>query len=175
VVNHAVTEAGIGDPSWEIAVERTLLIIKPDALQRRLAGRIVTRFEEKGFQIVALKLTRIPEGVIRRHYAAHEGKPFYEPLVRYMSGAPVLLVVARAKNAIAVARKLMGATFGANAEPGTIRGDFAVSNRFNLIHGSDSPEAAEREIALFFKPEELHEVADPQEGSIYDLSTGERV
>jgi len=156
-------------------VERTLLIIKPDALQRRLAGRIVARFEEKGFQIVALKLARLPEAVIRRHYGAHEGKPFYEPLVRYMSGSPVLLLVVRARNAVAVARKMMGATFGANADPGTIRGDFAVSNRFNLIHGSDSPEAAEREIALFFKPEELHETPDPQEGMIYDLSTGERV
>ena len=151
------------------------MIIKPDAIQRRYVGRIVTRFEEKGFQIVALKLAQIPEAVIRRHYAAHEGKPFYEPLVRYMSAQPVALMVARAKGAIAVARKMMGATFGANAEPGTIRGDFAVSNRFNLIHGSDSPEAAEKEIALFFKPEELHEVADVQEGSIYDLSTGERI
>lgn len=156
-------------------MERTLLIIKPDAIQRRLVGRIVTRFEEKGFQIVALKLARIPEAVIRRHYSAHEGKPFYEPLVRYMSAQPVVLMVARAKGAIAVARKMMGATFGANAEPGTIRGDFAISNRFNLIHGSDSPEAAEKEIALFFKPEELHESPDTQEGIIYDLSTGERV
>lgn len=156
-------------------MERTLLIIKPDAIQRRFVGRIITRFEEKGFQIVALKLARIPEAVIRRHYSAHEGKPFYEPLVRYMSAQPVILMVARAKGAIAVARKIMGATFGANAEPGTIRGDFAVSNRFNLIHGSDSPEAAEKEIALFFKPEELHEVPDVQEGIVYDMSTGERV
>lgn len=156
-------------------MERTLLIIKPDALQRRLAGRIVTRFEEKGFQIIGMKLTRIPEAVIRRHYGAHVGKPFYEPLVRYMSAEPVLILAVRAKNGIAVARKLMGATFGCNAEPGTIRGDFAVSNRFNLIHGSDSPEAAEKEIALFFKPEEIYEVADPQEGSIYDLTEGERV
>lgn len=156
-------------------MERTLLIIKPDAIQRRLIGRIVTRFEEKGFQIVGLKLAQIPEKVIRRHYSAHEGKPFYEPLVRYMSAQPVVLMVARAKGAIAVARKMMGATFGASAEPGTIRGDFAVSNRFNLIHGSDSPEAAEKEIALFFRPEELHEVPDTQEGIIYDLSSGERV
>ena len=156
-------------------MERTLLIIKPDAIQRKLIGRIISRFEEKGFQIIALKMTQIPEAVIRRHYAAHEGKPFYEPLVRYMSAQPVVLMVARAKGAIAVARKMMGATFGANAEPGTIRGDFAISNRFNLIHGSDSPEAAEKEIALFFKPGELHEVADTQEGSIYDLSTGERI
>jgi len=156
-------------------MEQTLLIVKPDAIQRRLVGRIIARFEEKGFQIVAMKLAQLDEAVIRRHYAAHEGKPFYEPLVRYMSGQPVVLLVARAKGAIAVARKMMGATFGADAAPGTIRGDYAVSNRFNLVHGSDSPEAAEKEIALFFKPEELHDTPDSQEGWIYDLSTGERV
>jgi len=156
-------------------MEQTLLIIKPDAIQRRLIGRILTRFEEKGFQIVAMKLARLDETIIRRHYGAHEGKPFYEPLVRYMSGQPVVLLVVRAKGAVAVARKMMGATFGADAAPGTIRGDFAVSNRFNLIHGSDSPEAAEKEIRLFFRPEELFDTPDSQEGWIYDLSTGERV
>ena len=156
-------------------MERTLLIIKPDAIQRRLIGRIVNRFEEKGFQIIGMKLARLDEAVIRRHYSAHEGKPFYEPLVRYMSADPVVLVVARAKGAIAVARKMMGATFGSNAEPGTIRGDFAVSNRFNLIHGSDSPEAAAKEISLFFRPEEILDVPDAQEGWIYDLGTGERI
>ena len=156
-------------------MEQTLLIIKPDALERRLLGRIVTRFEDKGFQIAAMKMTRLDEAVIRNHYGAHEGKPFYEPLVRYMSGHPVVLLVVRAKNAIAIARKMMGKTFGCDAEPGTIRGDFAVSNRFNLIHGSDSPEAAAHEIGLFFKPEEMMDCADSQEGWIYDLSTGERV
>jgi nucleoside-diphosphate kinase len=156
-------------------MERTLLILKPDAIQRRLIGRIVARLEDKGFQIAAMKMTQLPEKVIRAHYAAHQGKPFYEPLVRYMSGNPVILMVVRAKGAVAVARKMMGATFGSNAEPGTLRGDFAVSNRFNLIHGSDSPEAAEREIALFFRPEELHETPDAAEPWIYDLSTGERV
>ena len=156
-------------------MERTLLIVKPDAIQRRLVGRIVSRFEDKGFQIVAMKLTRLPEAVIREHYAVHEGKPFYEPLVRYMCAHPVVLMVVRAKGAIAIARKMMGATFGSSAEPGTLRGDFAVSNRFNLIHGSDSPEAAEREIGLFFKPEEIFEVSDSQEPWLYDLSTGERV
>ena len=156
-------------------MERTLLIIKPDAVQRRLVGEIVARFEKKGFQILAMKMARLPEEVIRRHYGVHEGKPFYEPLVRYMSAHPVILIVAQAKGAVAIARKMMGKTFGCDAEPGTIRGDFAVSNRFNLIHGSDSPEAAGKEIALFFKPEEIHVVDDSQEPWIYDLSTGERV
>jgi nucleoside-diphosphate kinase len=156
-------------------VERTLLILKPDAIERRLVGRIVSRFEEKGFQIVAVKMARLPEEVIRKHYGAHAGKAFYEPLVRYMTAHPVVLLVVRAKGAIATARKMMGATFGSNAEPGTIRGDFAVSNRFNLIHGSDSPEAAEKEIALFFRKEEVFETPDSQEPWIYDLSSGERV
>ena len=156
-------------------MESTLLIVKPDAVQRRLIGEIIGRFERKGFQIVAAKMTRIEEAVIRRHYAAHEGKPFYEPLVRYMSGSPVVLLVARAKGAVAIARRMMGATFGCDADPGTIRGDLAVSNRFNLVHGSDSPEAAEKEIALFFRPDELFDAPDAQEGWVYDLSTGERV
>jgi len=156
-------------------MERTLLIIKPDAIQRRLVGRIIARFEEKGFRFAAMKMVRLDESLVRKHYAAHAGKPFYEPLVRYMSAQPVILAVVCAKNAVAVARKMMGATFGADAAPGTIRGDFAVSNRFNLIHGSDSPESAEREIGLFFRPDEIHDAPDSQEPWIYDLSTGERV
>jgi len=156
-------------------MERTLLILKPDALQRRLAGKILGRFEEKGFRIIGAKMARLPEKTIRDHYAAHKGKAFYEPLVRYMTGQPVLLLAVSAKGAVAMARKMMGATFGSEAAPGTIRGDFAVSNRFNLIHGSDSPEAAEKEIALFFSKEELFDVPDSQESVLYDLSTGERV
>jgi len=156
-------------------MEETLLIIKPDAIQRRLIGRIITRFEEKGFRIVAMKMARLDEEVIRRHYAEHKGQAFYEPLVRYMSTHPVVLMVARAKGAVAIARKMMGKTFGCDAAAGTIRGDFAVSNRFNLIHGSDSPEAAAREIGTFFKPEEILDYPDAQERWIYDMSTGERV
>ena len=156
-------------------MERTLLILKPDALQRRLAGKILGRFEEKGFQIIGAKMARLPEKTIRDHYAAHKGKAFYEPLVRYMTAQPVLLLAVSAKGAVAMARKMMGATFGSEAAPGTIRGDFAVSNRFNLIHGSDSPEAAEKEIALFFSKEELFDAPDSQESVLYDLSTGERV
>ena len=156
-------------------MERTLLIIKPDAIQRRLAGRIVGRFEEKGFQIMGVKMAQMAEEVVREHYVAHKGKPFYEPLVRYMSGHPVIVLVVRAKGAVAVARRMIGATFGCDAEPGSVRGDFAVSNRFNLVHASDSPEAAEREIALFFTPEEIFDIPDVQEPWIYDVSTGERV
>ena len=156
-------------------MEKTLLIIKPDAIQRKVVGEVVRRFESKGFQIVAVKMARLPEALVREHYAAHKGESFYEPLVRYMSGHPVILMVVRAKGAVAVARKMMGATFGCDAEPGTIRGDLAVSNRFNLIHGSDSPEAADRELSLFFKPEELFDEPDALESWIYDLSTGERV
>lgn len=156
-------------------MEKTLLIVKPDAIQRRVVGEVIRRFESKGFQVVAVKMARLPETLVREHYAAHKGESFYEPLVRYMSGHPVILMVVRAKGAVAIARKMMGVTFGCDAEPGTIRGDLAVSNRFNLIHGSDSPEAAEREIHLFFKPEEVFDEPDAQESWIYDLSTGERV
>ena len=156
-------------------MEKTLLIIKPDAIQRRFIGEIVSRFERKGFQILGMKMARLPEQIIREHYAAHKGKPFYEPLVRYMCSHPVVLMAAQAKNGIAVARRMMGATFGSDAEPGTIRGDLGVSHRFNLIHGSDSPEAADKELNLFFAPEELFEPRDAQEPWLYDLSTGERV
>ena len=156
-------------------MQRTLVILKPDAVQRRLIGKIVARFEEKGFRIAGMKMVSLSEETIRRHYAAHEGKDFYEPLVRYMSGQPLLLMVLEAKNAVAIARAMMGATFGCDAHPGTIRGDYALSNRFNLVHGSDSPEAAEKEIALFFRPEEVFDAQDALEAWVYDLSTGERV
>jgi len=156
-------------------MEDTLIILKPDAVQRRLLGEIIARFERKGLRIIALKMARISEELCREHYRPHEGKDFYEPLVRYMTSAPVVLVVARGKNSIAVSRKMMGATFGADAEPGTIRGDFAVSNRFNLIHGSDSPESAALEIARFFRPDEMAEFESADHEWTYDVSTGEIV
>ena len=136
-------------------VETTLIILKPDAVQRGLMGRILSRFEDKGLQVVACKLMQISQQLAATHYEAHKAKPFYPGLVRFMTSSPVLVLAVRGNNAIAICRKMMGATFGSNAEPGTIRGDFGVSNSFNLVHGSDSPEAAARELRLFFKEEEL--------------------
>jgi len=138
-------------------MERTLLLLKPDALQRGLAGRILSRFEDKGIKIVGLKVMRITEELAAKHYAPHVGKPFYAGLVSYMTSAPVVAVALEAPRVIDTARKLMGATFGWKAEPGTIRGDFGNSTAFNLVHGSDSPEAAERELSLFFGDGELCE------------------
>src|SRR3954470_3906665 len=153
-------------------MERTLIILKPDAVQRGLCGRIITRFEEKGLQIVALKLMRIPQQLAETHYESHKGKGFYPGLVKFMTSSPVVVMALEGKNAIAIARKMMGATFGSNAEPGTIRGDFGVSNSFNLIHGSDSPEAAQRELGLFFKSDELIDWTPASQAWVYDMSKG---
>ena len=153
-------------------MERTLIILKPDAVQRGLCGEIVTRFEKKGLQIVGMKLMRISPQLAETHYESHKGKPFYAGLVKFMTSSPVLVLALAGKDAITIARKMMGATFGSKAEPGTIRGDFGVSNSFNLIHGSDSPEAAQRELSLFFKPEDLIDWQRASQGWIYDLSKG---
>jgi nucleoside-diphosphate kinase len=153
-------------------METTLIILKPDAVQRALCGRIISRFEDKGFQIVGCKLMRISGQLAATHYAAHKGKPFYDGLVRFMTSSPVLVLAIRGMGAIAICRKMMGATFGSKAEPGTIRGDFGVSNSFNLIHGSDSPEAAEKELSLFFGKGELVEISRAVEPWVYDLSSG---
>lgn len=154
-------------------MERTLIIFKPDAVQRGLCGSILTRFETKGLQIVGLKLTTIPRQLAETHYESHKGKGFYEGLVKFMTSSPVVIVALQGKDVIAIARKMMGATFGSKAEPGTIRGDFGVSNSFNLIHGSDSPEAATRELGLFFKAEELQNWTPAIQGWVYDLSKGQ--
>jgi nucleoside-diphosphate kinase len=153
-------------------MERTLVLIKPDAVHRRLVGRILARFEEKGLQLVALKLIRIGEELARRHYAPHEGKPFYEPLIRFVTGGPTVALVLEGKRAIEVVRRMMGPTFGPDAEPGTLRGDFAISNRFNLAHGSDSAESAEAEIKLFFEPTDFVEWTPHDIEQIYDFSEG---
>ncbi len=136
-------------------METTLIIVKPDGVQRGLVGRIVTRFEEKGLQIAGLKMMRISNQLAATHYEPHKEKKFYPGLVRFMTSSPVVVMALRGIDAIAICRKMMGATFGSKAEPGTIRGDFGVSNSFNLIHGSDSPEAAARELKLFFEEKEL--------------------
>ena len=135
--------------------ERTLVIIKPDAIQRHLAGEVIGRFEKKGLKLAAAKFMQVSEELARQLDAVHQGKPFFEELVKFISSAPVFLMVWEADDIIAMTRKMMGATFGFDAEPGTIRGDFGCSNRYNLDHGSDSVESAEREIKLFFQPDEI--------------------
>src|SRR5436190_1597846 len=151
-------------------METTLIILKPDAVQRGLMGRILTRFEDKGLQIVGCKLTKISPDLAAKHYEAHKEKGFYAGLVRFMTGSPVLVLAIRGNGAIAIARNMMGATFGSKAAPGTIRGDFGVSNSFNLIHGSDSPEAAKRELGLFFGAGEVLDFARPIDSWVYDMS-----
>jgi len=154
------------------SMETTLIILKPDAVQRGLVGRIVARFEDKGLQIVGMRLGMISPETAATHYEAHQGKPFYDGLVSFMTSSPVVILAVRGIGAIAVCRKLMAATFGSKAEPGTIRGDFGVSNSFNLIHGSDSPEAAERELALFFAEGDVLDYERPIDRWVYDASSG---
>ncbi len=143
-------------------MERTFCMIKPDALQRRLAGRIIGRIEEKGLRIAGLKLVRVTPRQAEELYSVHRGKPFYEPLVRFVTSSPVVVMVIEGFQAVPVMRRLLGATAAADAEPGTIRGDFGLSNRHNLVHGSDSVESARREAAVFFMESELvsYEQAD---------------
>ena len=136
-------------------MEKTLIILKPDCVQRRLIGRITQRFEDKGLTIVAMKLTRISRELGERHYAPHKGKPFYPPLIDYITSGPVVVMVLAGNGCIDIVRKMMGRTFGYEAEPGTIRGDFGVSKTYNLVHGSDSQETAETEVPLYFEPAEI--------------------
>ncbi|HWE03997.1 MAG TPA: nucleoside-diphosphate kinase [Tepidisphaeraceae bacterium] len=154
-------------------MERTLIILKPDAVQRGLVGEIITRFEKKGLQIVGTKFTQIPTPLAETHYESHKGKPFYAGLVAFMTSSPVVILALQGKDAIAISRKLMGATFGSKAEPGTIRGDYGVSNSFNLIHGSDSPESATRELGLFFKTDELVNWKPAGQAWVYDMTKGQ--
>ena len=136
-------------------MERTLIIIKPDAVQRGLIGEITTRFERRGLRIAALKLIQIDEALARRHYAVHEGKPFYEPLIRYITSSPVVVMILEGNNAIEIARSTMGATNPAEAAPGSIRADFGLEIGRNLVHGSDGPETAAFEVPLFFTEDEI--------------------
>ena len=135
--------------------ERTFIAIKPDGVKRNLIGRIITRFEEKGYKIIGLKLLMATEEMAKKHYAEHEGKPFYPRLVKYIMSGPIVAMVVEGNNVIAESRKMMGATKPENAEVGTIRFDFAIAQEFNIVHGSDCAESAEREIAIYFKEEEL--------------------
>jgi nucleoside-diphosphate kinase len=134
----------------KVAVERTLVILKPDAVQRGLTGEIIGRLERRGLKIVGLDMRTIDRDVAARHYAEHEGKPFYSGLIEYITSGPVVLMVLEGPNAVAVTRSTMGKTNPVEAAPGTIRGDLGLMTGRNLIHGSDATASAEREIALFF-------------------------
>src|SRR5947199_5497246 len=136
-------------------MQRTLILLKPDCVHRRLVGTVLQRFEQKGLRLVGLKFVQVGRDLAEKHYAVHKGKPFYESLVKFVTAGPTVAMVWEGREAVAVARGLMGPTDGAKAPPGTVRGDFALSVQNNLIHGSDSPENAAAEISLWFRPEEL--------------------
>jgi nucleoside-diphosphate kinase len=138
-----------------MAIERTLILVKPDAVQRRLIGTIVGRIENKGLKIVGLKMLRVTPELARKHYAEHVQKPFYPLLEEFITNGPVVALAVEGPQAIAVMRTLMGSTNGRESAPGTIRGDFGLSRQMNLIHGSDGPEAAARELEIYFAPGEI--------------------
>jgi nucleoside-diphosphate kinase len=138
-------------------MQKTLILLKPDCIHRRLAGTILERFERKGLRLAGLKFVQASRALAEQHYAVHKGKPFYDSLLNFLTSGPTLAVVLEGREAVAVVRQLMGPTDGTKAAPATIRGDFAISVQNNLIHGSDSPENAAAEIQLWFKPSELIE------------------
>lgn len=134
--------------------ERTLILLKPDAIHRGLIGEVIKRFENKGLKLVAARFLQIDEALAAKHYSVHKGKEFYDRLIKYITSGPVLAMVWQGENVIVVSRKLMGNTFGNEAQPGTIRGDFCLGG-FNIIHGSDSPESSKYEISLYFTEDEI--------------------
>jgi nucleoside-diphosphate kinase len=136
-------------------MQRSLVLIKPDAMKRHLAGAIIARFQQKGLKLVGLKLLQVDNALAKRHYAVHEGKPFFNSLIEYIISTPIVAIVFEGENAIELIRKTMGATDPAKADKGTIRADFGSSIQENAIHGSDSTENAEKEIKLFFTAKEL--------------------
>jgi len=147
----------INNGGFLLLMERTFLMIKPDGVQRNLVGTVISLFEQKGYKLVGLKLIQISRGLAEKHYEEHVGKPFFEGTVSYITSSPVVAMVWAGKNVVAGAREMMGATNPNNAAAGTIRGSFGVDISRNVIHGSDSPASAEREVNLYFKPEELVE------------------
>ena len=151
-------------------MQTTLIFLKPDAVQRGLMGKILQRFEDKGLSFVGIKLVQVSEDLAKQHYAEHAEKPFFPGLLKFITSSPVLACAVQGPNAVAVCRTLIGATNGQKADPGTIRGDFGMSGANNLVHGSDSPESAERELKLWFQPEELLEYEPAREKWVYDPS-----
>jgi nucleoside-diphosphate kinase len=136
-------------------MQQTLILLKPDAVHRRLIGAVLQRFESKGLRVVGMKMLQADASLAQKHYAIHQGKPFYNSLLQFLTSGPTVAVCLEGREAVAVVRSMMGATDGAKSAPGTIRGDFGISIQNNLIHGSDSPENARTEIDLWFKPNEL--------------------
>ncbi len=136
--------------------ERTFVLLKPDAVQRGLIGQIVSRFERRGLKITAMKLVRVTRSLAEAYYSEHKGKAFFEPLMSYVAAGPVVAMVLEGEGAVTAVRTMMGKTNPAEAEPGTIRGDLALTIGRNVIHGSDSLESAKREISLFFRADEIH-------------------
>jgi nucleoside-diphosphate kinase len=140
-----------------MSMQRTLVLCKPDTVQRGLVGRVVSRFEEKGLKLVGMKMLRVDEDLAGRHYAEHVEKPFYVDLLAFITASPIVALAVEGDNAVEVVRNLMGVTNPQKAGSGTIRGDFGLNLTMNLVHGSDSLASAQREVALFFAPEELHD------------------
>jgi nucleoside-diphosphate kinase len=138
-------------------MERTFIAVKPDGVQRGLVGTILKKFEEKGYKLVGLKLMQVSQELAQTHYGEHKGKPFFDGLVKFITSGPVVAFVVEGNDVVVTARKMIGATKPSDSAIGTIRGDYGVDIGRNIIHGSDSPESAEREISLWFKPEELTE------------------
>jgi nucleoside-diphosphate kinase len=138
-------------------MERTLILLKPDCVQRRLMGRVISRFEDKGLNIIAMKMMRVTPELAKEHYAEHVKKAWYPALEGFITGGPIVAAVVEGLESIRVVREMLGATSGLAAAVGTIRGDFSSSRQMNLVHGSDGPEAATREIALYFRREEICE------------------
>lgn len=136
-------------------MERTLILLKPDCVQRRLMGRVIARFEDKGVNIVAMKMMRVTPALAKQHYAEHVKKDWYPALESFITGGPIVAAVVEGLEAIRVVREMLGATSGLKAAPGTIRGDYSSSRQMNLVHGSDGPDSAKREIALYFRDDEL--------------------
>jgi nucleoside-diphosphate kinase len=149
-------------------LERTLVLVKPDAMQRGLAGEIIRRLEQRGLRIVGMKLMQIDSDLARRHYAEHEGKPFFGGLVEYITSAPVIAAVFEGTSAVQAVRGSVGSTNPAEAAPGSIRADYGLERGRNLVHASDSPESGQRESALFFKPEELISWTRDSDGWIFE-------
>ena len=151
-------------------MQRTLVLLKPDCLQRRLMGEVIARFESKGLDLIAMKMLQMTDELASQHYAEHVGKSFYPGLVQFITASPLVAMVIEGSEAISVVRRLVGATDGRVADPGTIRGDLAIAQQNNLVHASDSPESAEREMAIFFSEDEIH----PYETSLYCWLAGRR-